>query len=227
MSFSQTDRSLSNANLKRPASLCNPVSKDGQGVHDPTAHLVCYRTAPQSGFQRRDIGVRNQFGDQTVTVLKPLQLCVPSEKDGVPSALGIDHFRCYKARIRPGTPSFDEREVTLVDQFENKRERVTGCFRFCTPVDKNGEGIPDPAAHLTCYRLTDVSGQPPSPRRDVTVHNQFGDAGLRVRSIAQLCAPSLEIPIPTTTTSSTTTSTSTSSTSSTTTTSTSSTTSTT
>ena len=179
--------------VKRPAFLCNPVDKNGEGIHDATAHLTCHRTKDASStFVQRDVLIRNQFGDQMVRVQKPLQLCLPSEKDGVPSTLQIDHFRCYKARLIGGS-TFVERDVTLADQFENKPARIRGCLRLCAPVDKNGEGIMDGVPHLMCYRLTDLSGQP-FVRRQVTAHHQFGDEPLDVRGRPILCVPSLKNP---------------------------------
>jgi hypothetical protein len=73
----------------RPVSLCNPVTKcheDGrctEPVH-PEEHLVCYRTedAPDTpDFQRRQVLVSNQFGEQRLTVVRRNDLlCLPSSK---------------------------------------------------------------------------------------------------------------------------------------------------
>ena len=98
---------------------------------------------------------------------------------------------CYKAHPTPGTTGFIGRDVTLVDQFESRPAHVG--FRFCTPVSKNGEAVPDATAHLTCYHLDDLSTEPPTPRSDVTVQNQFGDFPLTVRPVAPLlCVSSLK-----------------------------------
>jgi len=141
-----------------------------------------------------EVVVRNQFGDQTLlTGKRAIAVCVPSDAGGVPSASTIDHFRCYKARFKKGTRRVAAQTVTLADQFETKAETITDKIRFCNPVDKNGEGIPDPTAHLTCYRLTDTSGIAPFTPQNVATHDQFGDLTLRVRPIAVLCAPSLKL----------------------------------
>src|SRR5439155_4105969 len=99
-----TDRfGTRSATLVRPDSLCNPVDKNGEGIADETAHLVCYRLK-QPAFVGASVTAANQLGTQSFALTKVRTLCVPSEKDGVASALGIDHFECYRA-VR-GTPAF-------------------------------------------------------------------------------------------------------------------------
>jgi hypothetical protein len=73
--------------VKKALRLCTPVTKaHGQfgdtEIQHPEDHLVCYRTAePQFPFQQRTVFVRNQFGDQILTVTgRERVLCVPSFK---------------------------------------------------------------------------------------------------------------------------------------------------
>ena len=66
--------------------------------------------------------------------------------------------------------------------------------QFCNAVDKNGEGILDPSAHLTCYKV----GRPVSAVRPKVIStDQFGELELNVRKRrTQLCVPSQEIGVP-------------------------------
>lgn len=57
-------------------------------------------------------------------------------------------------------------------------------------MDKNGEGIIDPAARLICYQIRNVPGEPGFTRRDVDVSNQFGDSALTLIKSRLLCVPS-------------------------------------
>ena len=141
--------------VQTPFRFCNPVDKDGGGILDPTAHLNCYTIFDQGGppFRHRKVTVSNQFGEQKLTLVRPESLCVPAEKDGVASALAIDHFKCYQVERTIGTPPFKFRTVVLQDQFESKITSVRTPLLFCDAVDKNGEGVLDPAAQLTCYRI--------------------------------------------------------------------------
>jgi hypothetical protein len=105
------------------------------------------------------------------------------------NSLTPDHFECYQA-VDLGTPRFVRQDVTLADQFETKLTTVMWPDSFCNPVDKDGEGIDDPNAHLTCYRIKDARGQPRLERQDVEVEDQFGELTLTVRKAEALCVPS-------------------------------------
>ncbi len=58
----------------------------------------------------------------------------------------------------------------------------------CNPVDKNGEGIPDPDAHLACFK---IFGDPSQPFQQVSVgvEDQFGDRTIELVKPRLLCAP--------------------------------------
>lgn len=186
----------SQATALRPYQLCNPVDKNAEGVVDPTAHLNCYRIS-DSQSAAPNVTVHNQFGDQTYRLGKADRLCVPAEKNGVASALNLDHFKCYRARSLPGAPRFQKLEVTLADQFETKHTIVVKPALVCNPVDKNGEGIRFPACHLTCYRIKDAPGETPFLPREASVVDQFGGDSYSIfpGSCHQgplLCVPSLK-----------------------------------
>jgi len=63
----------------------------------------------------------------------------------------LDHFLCYKAGNAWGSEKFPKTEVTLSDQFQSRTVTLINPSQYCNAVDKNGEGINDPSAHLTCY----------------------------------------------------------------------------
>ncbi len=183
------------ARVSKPTTLCNPVDKSGSGILDATAHLTCFpaKDNPRRRITPRSVLIRNQFGEQAVEVTRPGDLCVPSELNGVASALNIDHFRCYKARVPPKSSGPDPQDVTLADQFETRTARTVSFFEFCYPVSKNGEAIKDAKSHLTCYRLEDTSGLLPFHRFDASVSNQFGTQPLTVRPLALLCVPTIKL----------------------------------
>jgi hypothetical protein len=184
----------------RPDRVCNPAGINGGGIADPTIHEMCYRIS-EPNFQRRDVLVSNAFGQQTLTVLSPEGLCNPAEKDGVPMTTGVDpiHFKCYK--VRQSGSRFSEQTVTLNDQFETKVTRVIKPMLLCNPVDKNGEGMPDPGCHQVCYRIRDAVGQASFPGADVTIEDQFTTEDLRTffgecRRAGFLCMPSSKTELP-------------------------------
>jgi hypothetical protein len=106
----------------------------------------------------------------------------------VPAEAAVaDHYKCYASRQI--SPVFQRRNVTLVDAFESTIETVKRPFRTCNPVNKAGEGIEDPTAHLQCYRTRRAPGTPVFVQRFVTVDNQFGTQRLFVGRSIGLCNP--------------------------------------
>jgi hypothetical protein len=187
-------------NVVRPEAFCNPVDKNGEGISDPAAHLTCYKIRDVRGdefpkFDERRVEVTDQFGTRTLLVKKVRTLCLPSSKSAVgqvpaPPPTSLDHFKCYKTK-QVGT-TFDPRQVVLTDQFNTERVNVVRPEAFCNPVDKNGGGIRNPTAHLTCYKIRDVRGDefPKFEKRRVEVNDQFGTRTLLLKKIRTLCVPS-------------------------------------
>jgi hypothetical protein len=106
-----------------------PADKGGEGISDPTDHLLGYSLkaprnyslkAPRNPrFQKRsDQTVMNQFGTHQLDVLRPSWLLVPSSKDGVAQVPPLDHFQCYVIRNSKGAPKFVPRTVTVSSQIE-------------------------------------------------------------------------------------------------------------
>jgi hypothetical protein len=178
--FTQRDASLvdqfgsSTATVVRVERFCNPVNKNNEGINDPLAHLNCYRIREPRG-PARDVVVNNQFGEQRLTSTRANSLCVPAIKDQVGNLddLDINHYKCYRVRRTAGEPKFTQRDVQLVDQFENKNTTVVRPSLLCNPVNKNGEGVPAPGSHLVCYRIRDVRGQTPFVPQQPNVTDQF------------------------------------------------------
>jgi hypothetical protein len=69
-------------NVKKPMHLCTPVDKNGEGIVNPDASLVCYQVKPTKGQPRhvaQTVFIDNQFSAETVRTLKESELCVPSQ----------------------------------------------------------------------------------------------------------------------------------------------------
>jgi hypothetical protein len=84
-------------------------------------------------------------------------------------------------------------QVTVGDQFTDppKVFDVKKPSRLCNPVDKEGEGIQHPDAHLMCYQVKPAKEQPKHEGRSgVFVHTQFGPEQLDTVKEEMLCVPS-------------------------------------
>lgn len=100
-----------------------------------------------------------------------------------------NHFKCYDIL---DWADWDPKYAALADQFGKSEARVVMPSQLCNPVDKNGEGIPDPKYHLVCFTIRD-DPQGNTPRvKEVMVSNQFYEGPLWVGSADLVCVPSMK-----------------------------------
>ena len=117
-----------------------------------------------------------------------VNICVhtPNSQCSVP-----DHFACYDVDEKTSLPK--GLEVDLSDQFTTEEGvKIKEVKEICVPVDKNGEGILNPAFHLVCY---DVESKEEG-KANVRVTNQFTTdqpQELEVeKKMERLCVPSFK-----------------------------------
>jgi YVTN family beta-propeller protein/cysteine-rich repeat protein len=187
--------------LKKPKTLCPPANKNGEGIRDPAllmeSYLIGY--APQH-IRRSPIEMTDQFGTLLLDTIEPDRLLVPTTigfggPPAPPPADAANHYKCYRVKTTLGTPKFPKDvQVSVADQFETRLYDVKKPRRLCVPVDKNGEGIPHPAANVMCYQVKRASGQPKHARIAKLIHtaNQFGTGRLDTIQEEELCVPALK-----------------------------------
>ena len=73
--------------------------------------------------------LRDQFGASTVKVVKPVFLCTPVEKNGVPARDKRTHLVCYEEE---GGQAADKR-VGVTNQFGKEVLSVDGPALLCVP----------------------------------------------------------------------------------------------
>jgi hypothetical protein len=205
MSVSLADQFESaTAEVRKLKNLCTPADKNAEGVSDNTTHLVAYQIKSAIRHVRRtNVQVDNQIGTIRLDTLKADLLLVPSNKNlaADPPApdlntINVDHYKCYKVKVTPGTLKLAKGiTVSVGDQF-NSPAKVFNLRKpkhLCLPVDKNTEGIKNADAHLLCYTVKGVSGQPKHVRRTgVHINNQFATAVLGTTKESELCIPSIK-----------------------------------
>jgi hypothetical protein len=109
----------------------------------------------------------------------------------------LDHYQCYKVRDTKVPAKFLKRKGLdqLNDQFGLSVVDVVKIQFLCNPVDKNGEGINDPNAHLVCYKT--AKGQKfLKPRPVVEVSTQFQLNRVEPIKAQLLCVPSTKVILP-------------------------------
>jgi hypothetical protein len=196
------DLDAATVSVTRQQHICPPTDKNLEGVIDPETHLISYAIRRQSPrhLQRTNIVVTNQLGEIHLSTIKPELLLVPSAKDfgsppspPDPMSHSLDHYKCYRVRVTPGTPSFAQgTTVQASDQFEvNRLISLVKPSQLCLAVDKNGEGVKNPQAHYLCYNYRPAIGSPRHTRRlGMHVNNQFGPLRLDTQKEKMFCIPS-------------------------------------
>ena len=131
------------------------------------------------------------------------QMTLTAEKDGQIASVSIcvhtpnadclpDHFACYDVKEETKLPK--GLEVNLSDQFTTEEGvKIKKVKEICVPVNKNGEGILNPAFHLVCY---DVKSKE-KVKANVRVTNQFTtdqpqELKIKNKKIKRLCVPSFK-----------------------------------
>ncbi len=186
-----------------PKLLCAPALKtvvggDGTVYGDLTAdHLKCYDIQgidPPPGIS---VVVETQFDVVTTEVQTPQLLCVPANKELVPTA--APHYKCYN--IFDPVPQPITTTVTLETQFGTEAGVSFGQARFlCPPALKNippstdWEGdLNEP--HVKCYDIQSTD----DPQVIVDLQTQFGtELDVVVGQAQLLCMAALKSfsPIP-------------------------------
>lgn len=131
-----------------------PAAKNFEVPLDLETHLKKYKIKGPRGFERRVDVLHNQCGDEwVVEVIRPVSLLVPSSKGHGdflpppdPGSHNVDHFLCYKVRLRSIDPITlgplvlrrKKPQVTLADQFRTDTVYdLKSVFEVCNPVNKS------------------------------------------------------------------------------------------
>ena len=181
-----------NATVEWALFFCNPVGKvhdqEETPVSNPDHHLTLYNIHYEGKARTWQVEVKNQFGTQNLTVLGPIGLAVPTQKDGLPPPVSLDHFLLYS--VMYGAPLGVS--VGLIDQFVDEQVDVGEPVLFANPVQKTvGDEVTEienPDKHLVFYAIEGGVFQ-----TQVQIDNQFGEQTLDVGNPYYLGVPSEKV----------------------------------
>jgi len=107
----------------------------------------------------------------------------------------LDHYKCYQGKDLKNPKFVKMIGVETDDQLATNELVDVKKLKFvCTPVDKNGEGINTPSAHLACYQLK--APKFADPRPSVEVSTQFQVSRFQLKKGKLLCLPATKTIIP-------------------------------
>ena len=114
------------------------------------------------------------------------ETCTNGACAGGSGTCALDHYKCYQGRDLKN-PKFTKTTATTSDQIiANETVELQKVKFVCTPVDKNGEGISDLNAHLTCYQIKAANL---SQRPTLEVSTQFQSSKFQAKKGKLLCVP--------------------------------------
>jgi len=155
-----------------------PTGIGGAFPVDPKSDLTCYQH-PGAIFAGT-ASVVNRFSTevQILSLTGPVATCVPRDD----ALVQVDHLTCYGASGESaGTV------LSIFDRFQSESVTVGAPTLYCTPTDKNGEGLlVPPTPQVVCYGTTPPGVAPGA----FEVANQFHTAPLDLADPTALCVSS-------------------------------------
>ena len=181
----------------------NTVNLDGCSAEcRRETYFQCYRSlvaVPQPAIA--PMSLVDQFATLAASVIKPVDLCTPTNTNGVdPAAPGLlEHEESYLLHV-PEQRVNQHHEVTVpnvtvASQFGTLHVNVMWPMSLLVPSANSLDSLPSaPVApvndHFTCYGVRPVLGAPRfAPIHGVTVVDQFGSATVNLAKPMRLCVP--------------------------------------
>ncbi len=173
-------------NVFKPIAYCTPTDPMGEGVVDPTSHLVCYRAKGPKAPQVIDFLTQRIDGYRGYEVTKPHSICVPATV-GVPAAAPRDAYRCMDGPNWSSWPT----DFTISDAYGSKLIRQHRQDRLCAPTDLDG-GTDDRIEPEVDLRCDTPKGKTEFTPTTVTTTDRFGTLTLRLIKPENHCFQALE-----------------------------------
>jgi hypothetical protein len=107
------------------------------------------------------------------------------------TASAQNHYLCRQVKdLKTPAKFVAVAGISVVDQTGSDTCEAKKPFLLCDPVSKNGGLVPDPAAHLCCYKLK--CGLKPAVNYEVT--DQFWNGSITTKKPKFLCNPCTKAP---------------------------------
>ena len=104
-----------------------------------------------------------------------------------------DSFKCYKVKDLKDPAFAAVSGIHLVDQFDDATADAIKLQTVCVPVDKDGQGIADPATHQCCYKIKAPSLE---TAPSALVSGALQDSKVTIGKPATLCMPCTKTLLP-------------------------------
>jgi hypothetical protein len=190
-------------NVLKPRGLCMPAALDALSVVGPNRRLDGYAMKPESPAVRQtNLKIVNQLGSLVLNTGKPDVLRVPGTLPSPPSTADpngyVDHYKCYKTFVTPGTPKLRSGlRVSVSDQVMSTAVpfALKKPGHLCVPADDDSQGVRDPNVLFLCYTAGPAPGQSrAAPQLGIHLSDEFGAQVLSTVKELEICVPSIRVP---------------------------------
>jgi cysteine-rich repeat protein len=188
--------------VRKPQGLCMPADTNNTSIIGANRRLDGYAMNPQGSVNRQtSLKIVNALGTLVLNTGKPDVLRVPATLPSPPSTADpngyVDHYKCYKTYVTPGTPKLQRGlQVSVSDQFTSpaKPFELKKPGHLCVPVDDSSQGVRDPTIYLLCYKASPAPGQQRgAPQLGIHLTDEFGPEVLNTVKEVEVCVPSVRI----------------------------------
>jgi hypothetical protein len=176
--------------VQHSQAFCDAASIDGEQVADPTASMVCRKLRARgtsSLYPRRELSVRNRFGDQVLRLRKPTSICSPATTTADPPTASLPVYTCYRASPRT---RFSRQDVLVADGFETVLTGVRRPAAICLPAEVEGNPVADPGDTVVCYTIRNDRSEPRFTPQMITATDLWQTRDLELKRVQTLCVPS-------------------------------------
>jgi hypothetical protein len=180
-----------------------PAALDALSVVGPNRRLDGYAMKPESPAVRQtNLKIVNQLGSLVLNTGKPDVLRVPGTLPSPPSTADpngyVDHYKCYKTFVTPGTPKLRSGlRVSVSDQVMSTAVpfALKKPGHLCVPADDDSQGVRDPNVLFLCYTAAPAPGQSrAAPQLGIHLNDEFGAQVLSTVKELEICVPSIRVP---------------------------------
>jgi hypothetical protein len=114
-----------------PLTLLPVIPSRAQAQNPPfnPNHYQCYKISEAEPFKPREVRLKDQFGSSTAKLVRPVLLCAPTDKNGVPARDRRTHLVCYEGDFNHSA----DKLVGVRNQFGDEKLKVGSAVTLCVP----------------------------------------------------------------------------------------------
>ncbi|MBI3757966.1 MAG: hypothetical protein HY267_08315 [Deltaproteobacteria bacterium] len=170
-------------------SVCTPEASCGLSVD----HFNCYQSQIAKGaafFTPRKATLTDDFATENITLVKPTNLCSPTNVNNAGVFDPTAHLTCYQAQGAAKQRELADPDIRISNRFGGDQHlRLSRLQSLCFPSMTDQTPSPLKVNSYACYQAQATADSLAIHWRAVQVSDQFSTSAAVVRSAVNFCAP--------------------------------------